>query len=113
MSDELAEFFAHTITVETFVDTSGYGVDLFAAPVTLDPATDTGVFVEQKRREVRDKDGGIVISETTVYARTAAAAVFVPNSRVTYGDVQSRVITVAVNELDTLDLPSHIAVALT
>lgn len=113
MSDELADFYVHTVTVETFQGTSGYGVDMFAAPVTLSPATGTGVLVEQKRRLVRDKDGAEVISETTVYARTTAAALFTPDSRVTIGGVQSRVITVAVNELDALDLPSHIAVALT
>lgn len=113
MSDELADFFAHTVSVETWLGTSGYGVDTFAAPVTLSPTTDTGCLVEGTRRVVRDKDGQQVVSETTVYARTAAAALFAPDSRVTIGGVESRVITVATNELDALDLPSHIVVALT
>lgn len=112
MSD-LDDFFVHTVTVETYQGTNGYGKDIFATPVTLSPTTGNGCMVESVRRLVRDRNGEQVNSETTVYAATDAAALFVPDSRVTIRGVQSRVIRAGVNELDALDLPSHIVVSLT
>lgn len=113
MSDELADFYVHTVTVETLTGTSGYGVEQFAAPVILAPGTDNGCFVESRRRMVRDKDGVEVISETTVYTYPAAAALFTPGSRVTINGTIAHVITVAANTSGDLDLPDHVVANLT
>lgn len=111
--NDIAEFFVHTATVETLAGTTGYGVDLFAAPITLDPATGNGCFIDDTRRMVRSSDGEQVISETTLYTYPANAPYFVPNSRVTIRGVISRVITVNLNDSGPLDLPDHVAVTLT
>lgn len=113
MSDELADFYVHTAIVETAQGTDGYGRDHYADPVTLDPGTDSGCFVEQKRRLVLSSDATQVISETTVYAAPSTAALFAPNSRVTIGGVAATVISAAVNDSGDLDLPDHVAVYLT
>lgn len=112
MTDELADFYVHTVTVETLTGTDGYGREQFAAPVILTPP-DTGCFVEQKRRMVRDKDGVQVVSETTVYTRPEQIDLFTPGSRVTIRTAVAHVITAALNDSGDLDLPDHIAVALT
>lgn len=112
MSDELADFYVHTATVETLTGTSGYGVEQFADPVILTPP-DTGCFIEQKRRMVRDKDGAEVISETGVYTYPTALALFAPGSRVTVNGTVAHVITVAANTSGDLDLPDHLVVYLT
>jgi len=112
MSDELDDFYVHTVTVEKFTGTSGYGEDQFDAPVTLAPPT-AGCFIEQRRRLVRDKTGAEVVSETTLYTYPAAADRFTPDSKVTIGTTVARVITIAVSDSGDLDLPDHIAVNLT
>lgn len=109
----MAEFYNQTVVVETYRGTSGYGVDLFDAPVTLAPDTDTGCFVEGGRNLVRAKDGAQVISESTLYTYPASAPLFAPDSRVTINGVESRVITVNVNASGDLDLPDHVVVSLT
>lgn len=111
--DDLADFYVHTAIVETLTGTTGYGVDLFAAPVTLDPATGNGCFIDDTRHLVRSATGEQVISETTLYTYPASAPYFVPNSRVTIRGVISRVITVNLNDSGPLDLPDHVAVTLT
>lgn len=111
--DDLADFYVHTVTVETLQGTDGYGRERFAAPVVLAPMNSTGCFVEQKRRMVRDKDGAEVISETTIATYPAAHALFAPGSRVTVRGVESRVITAALADSGDLDLPDHTLVALT
>lgn len=105
------DFYVHTVTVETLTGTDGYGREIFAAPVILTPP-DTGVFVEQKRRMVRDANGAEVISETTVYGRPEAAGQFLPGSRVTYRGATSHVITTSLHDSGDLALPDHIQVAL-
>ena len=118
--DEFADFYVHACTVETYLGTSGYGKDLFADPIILSPAAGTGVFIEQKRRLVRNKDGVEVISETTLYVRPVLETtpgfgldLFAPDSRVTIGAAVSRVIVASVFTSGGLDLPDHVAVSLT
>ncbi|KJL37050.1 hypothetical protein RR49_01162 [Microbacterium ginsengisoli] len=112
MSDELADFYVHTVTVETHQGTNGYGADVLEAPHILTPP-DTGCFVERKRRLVRDKAGEQVVSETTVYTYRDAEPLFTVDSVVTIDGVASRVLTVAVSDSGGLELPDHIAVYLT
>lgn len=106
MSDELADFYVHTVTVETLTGTDGYGRDIFAAPVDLTPASDTGCFVEYKRRMVRDKDGVEVVLESTLATYPAAHPLFTPGSRVTIRGAQTRVITAALADLATSTSPT-------
>lgn len=109
MSSELAEFFVHTVTVETYQGVGSLG-DVFAAPVTV------AAFVEDTRRLVRDKNGEQVVSETTLYTYLTNAALFTTNSRVTVAGAPARaarVIRQNANDGGPLDLPDHLAVALT
>lgn len=112
-ASELDDFYVHTLTVETFTGTNGYGEDTFAAPFIITPPE--GCFIEPKRRLVRSSTGEQVISETTVYTYPANAALFKPGSRVTLDDPENpaRVITVSRFESGDLDLPDHVVVNLT
>lgn len=114
-ASELDEFYVHTLTVETFTGTNGYGEDTFSAPEILDPdaTPPNGCFIEPKRRLVRSSTGEQVISETTVYTYPSNAAKFAPSSRVTINGVVSRVITVSPFESGDLDLPDHVVINLT
>ncbi|MCC2033071.1 hypothetical protein [Microbacterium allomyrinae] len=117
---ELDDFFVHTATVETLEGTDGYGREHFSGTITLSPTAEYGCFIEQKRRLVRGRDsqrGGDdtaeVISESTLYASPAVAALFTPGSRVTIRGAESRVIVASLLDSGDLDLPDHVAVALT
>lgn len=105
---ELAEFWVHTVTVETYTGTTGSGAPGYAAPQTVN------VFTEGKRRFVRGVDGQQVVSETTVYGDPSLAAQFKPGSRVTLPDraTPTTVLTLDVNDSQGLDLPDHVAVFL-
>ncbi|GAA1051401.1 hypothetical protein GCM10009569_35210 [Arthrobacter russicus] len=105
------EFFVHSVKVETFQGTGAYG-DAYAPPVTHSPATGTGVFLESKRRLVRDKSGQEVISETTLYLRPAQAGLYEPDSRVEARGVKSYVISRAVLDAPGLGLPDHAVITL-
>lgn len=114
----ISRWFVHTATVETFQGTSGYGMDVFAAPVTVPCLTDDA------RKLVRSKTGEEVVSETTLYTSAADGALFTTGSRVTLptsvdtadGDPLpariSRVIKVNVNDSGPLGLPDHAEVNL-
>ncbi len=107
----VARLFVHTVTVETFIGTSGYGVDIFNAPVVLAPPN--GCFVENARKVVRNKDGIEVVSNTHVYTSAANGALFTTDSRVTTSDgVVGRVNKGSVNDAPGLNLPDHTAVDL-
>jgi len=116
---DMAEFYVQTAVVETWLRTNGYGEDVFAEPVTLDPAdTSThtggnGCWIDGSRKLVRSSTGEQVVSESTLYTYPDNAALFVPNSRVTIGDNVSRVIRSNPNTSGDLDLPDHVAVSLT
>lgn len=113
MADDLDDFYVHTITVQTRTGSGSYG-DVFAAPVTLSPATDTGVFADDKRKLVRSSTGAEVISETTIYGRTTAAEVLLEGSLVTLPSGRvATVITTALLDSGGMDLPDHTAATLT
>lgn len=113
MSDDLEDFYVHTVTVQTLTGSGGMG-DVFAAPLTLSPDTDTGVMVDDKRRLVRSKDGSQVISETSIYGRPALATVLLEGSLVTLPSGRvATVITTADRTSGALDLPDHVEAALT
>lgn len=104
-ADDMADFYVHTASVETFEGAGAYG-DVYGAPVVV------ACFAEAKRRLVRAKDGEQVVSESTLYMGTADGALFVPDSRVTVGGKVSYVITQNVNDAPGLDLPEHAAITL-
>ncbi len=106
MSD-IAVFFVHTATVEPFLNTSGYGIDLFGPAVTV------ACFADDTRHQIRSTSGELVISETTLYASVADAPTFAINSRVTVNGNVSRVMKVNTNDSGPLGLPDHCAVNLT
>lgn len=114
MSDDLADLMVHTVTVRTLTGTTGTGTT-YANPVTFDPATDSGVLVDDRRRLVRSTDGSQVVSETTIYdTRTEHATTWTPGSKVTLPNGRrATVITVAVRTVPGMDLPEHIEVTCT
>ena len=116
-TDDLADFYVHTISVQTLTGTGAYG-DVFAAPVQLQ------CMVEEKL--VRSRLGDTVFSETKIYTApmlsvypssiTYPGAVLYPSlnlltegSQVTLpsGDVAT-VTTVAVHNSGSLGLPDHV-----
>lgn len=105
MSDDISDFYVHTVSVETFEGAGAYG-DVYGAPVVV------ACFAEAKRRLVRAKDGQEVVSESTLYMDTADGPAFVPDSRVTVNGKVSYVITQNINDAPGLDLPEHAAVTL-
>lgn len=118
-ADDLADFYVHTAIVETYEGTNGYGEDVFADPVTLDPADvsvhplGNGCWIDDSRKLVRNSTGEQVVSESTLYTYPSNAALFTPDSRVTVNGAVSRVIKVNSNTSGDLDLPDHVAVTLT
>ncbi|QDZ15782.1 hypothetical protein [Humibacter ginsenosidimutans] len=112
-ADDMAEFYIQTAIVETCQGTNGYGEDIFASAVTLDPAADNGCWIDDTRHLVRSTDGEQVMSESTLYTYPANAPLFAPNSRVTVNGDVSRVIKTNLNTSGDLDLPDHVAVSLT
>lgn len=101
----LDEFPSTVITVETLAGTAGAG-DLYATAVSRP------VFLEDKRRQVRDSTGELTISETTLYdGDVTKGDLYEPGSRVTASGRQARVIRCAVNYINDPDV-DHIAVYL-
>lgn len=107
MTDDIDDFYVHTVTVETYQGTNGYGEDTFAAPVTV-----VG-FLDDSRRLVRGADAEQVISESQFYTRPENGALFTAESRVTADGSVSRVIRTNVNMSGNLDLPDHAVISLT
>lgn len=93
----------HTVTVEPWAGSGGYG-DIWGDPFDLQ------CFVEDRRRLVRAADGSEVISETTVYANRGPS---IPNrSRITLPSGRvSMAITVADHDGGALPVPSHLEIA--
>lgn len=103
---ELADFWVHTVTVRTVTGTGGMGTT-YAAPAPVP------CFVEEKRRLVRAPDGAQVVSEATVYAPAGTTALS-PGSLVALPSGRTAtVITSSVLDGGDLDLPDHVAAALT
>jgi hypothetical protein len=107
----VSRWFVHTVTVEAFLGTNGYGEDVFDVPVILAPPN--GCWVDNARKVVRNKDGIEVVSETSVATATANASLFTTNSRVTINGVASRVIKANSGDSGSLQLPTdHLEVNL-
>ncbi|PRB01755.1 hypothetical protein [Microbacterium sp. MYb64] len=105
--DELAEFYVHSVLVETFLGTNGYGEDTFA------PAVAVGGFLDDTRHLVRSQTAEQVVSEGQFYTRPENGALFPADSRVTVDGVTSRVIRTNTNTSGNLDLPDHAVISLT
>lgn len=116
MSSDLDVFMVHTVTVRTLLGTAGMGTQ-WATPVTLSPADGGGggVFVDDKRRLVRGTDASQVVSESTVYdVDLTHADLWAPGSEVDLPSGRTAtVITTATLTSGPLNLPDHLAVALT
>lgn len=104
-TDDLADFWVHTVTVETYTGTGDDG-DLFAAPV------DVLGFMDGGTKVIRTATGELVVTSAPFYAPISSAALFVANSRVTYQGKQSRVFAVTIHDSGDLDLPDHVEVTL-
>lgn len=108
MGRGVARFWVHTVTVETYQGTSGYGKELFDAPLIV-----TG-WLQGSTKLVRSTDGDEVISQAQFFAPIDQAPVFAPQSRVTLPDGRiARVIVANVNDAGGLRLPEHVEVNLT
>lgn len=107
MSDDLDEFYVHSVTVETYQGTNGYGEDVFAAPVTV------AGFLDDTRHLVRSQTAEQVVSEAQFYTHPENGALFTADSRVTVDGVTSRVIRTNVNTSGSLELPDHAVISLT
>ena len=108
MSDDgIDELFMDTVTVETYEGTGAYG-DTWA-----DESEPVRCLRDESRRLVRDKHGEEVVSEATILAPLAAAALFPPGSRVHLPGRVATVITCARWDGEPLDLPSHTEVTVT
>ena len=109
MSD-IDVFYVHTATVEPFLGTSGYGVDMFGPATVLAPPN--GVFADDTRKLIRNANGEQVVSESTVYTFPVNAPLFTADARVTVNGNVSRVIKTNLNDSGALGLPDHVAVSL-
>lgn len=107
MTDELADFWQHTVQVATLQGAGANG------SVTADPVPVLG-FLDGSRKLVRSSTGEQVISESTFYCPPTNVALFLPDSLVTCPDgTVSTVIKANLNNSGTLGLPDHLAVSLT
>lgn len=106
MSDDLAEFWVHDTLVERKTGNGPSGPVLAAGiPVTG--------FVEQVVKLVRNATGVEVTSSATIYyppgtAPIPAGSFITPPAAL--GGRRARVITCAVHDAGTLDLPEHVEV---
>lgn len=102
MSDDLADFYVHTVTVQ-----AKQGIyDTYGPPVTVP------CFVDEQTRLVRAADGSETVSSTTITAAPAHAPTLVQGARVTLpsGDT-TNILTRSVHESGDLDLPDHVTAA--
>lgn len=106
----ITRFFVHTVTVETKTGRGSNG-DVFAAPVTLSPATGNGVLADDAIKLVRNANGDEVVSNTQIAGPLTIAGLFTPGSKVTTSTRTARVI--AVNTADVDGLPEHVVINLT
>ena len=99
------DFQTTTVTVETRTGTGANGD-------TYDPPATREVFLEDARRLVRDATGQQVVSESTLYADVADAALFAPDSKVTLPTREALVITTKAHVIGDPDV-DHTEVNLT
>ena len=101
-SDDLAEFYVHTVTTEAPLGSGSHG------PVYGDPVT-VSCFVASGTRMVRNPDGDEVVSTAQITAAPGDAEAFPPGARVTlpWGAV-TKVINRHRADSGGLDLPDHV-----
>lgn len=93
----------HTVAIEPFLGTSGYGQDLFG------PAVNVSGWLEHKVKNIRAPDGSETTSTAQFYCDLGVNAP--PRSRGTFPDGStSRVIVVAPMGAGMLPLPEHVEV---
>jgi len=96
------ELLQHTVPIEPWTGTDGYGRDTYGASFNLT------CFKEDHRRLVRNDQGSEVLSETTLYANRGPS---VPSrSRVTLPGRTSLVILVKDHDGTGLPVPSHLEI---
>lgn len=108
MTDDLAGYWVHVVTVERYAGNGAFG------PTYDAPATVTG-FVDDGQRLVVGPDGEQVTSTARVFLPIATASVPL-ESKVTlpaaFAERTSTVISVARRDAGGLDLPEHLELAL-
>ncbi|MBS0231722.1 MAG: hypothetical protein JSS52_11275 [Proteobacteria bacterium] len=105
MSD-LDDMFVHTVIVETYEGTNGYGEDVFAAPVTV-----VG-FLESADRLFRTANAEQETAESAFYTDPGNAPLFEVDSRVTVAGKPARVVRTGLFTSGELELPDHAVVLL-
>jgi len=85
-SDELADLFAHAITVRTCLGTDGSGRKLYADPVEVP------CFLSGRQRYIRGGDGQQIIASATASADIGFADALAPQSLVTAPDGRTTVV---------------------
>jgi hypothetical protein len=98
--------FAHTdVQVQTRTGAGPRG-DQYAAPVTR------SVIVEDGRKQVRDSNGALTVSETTLFDHLDQVGLYAVGSRVTVHDRTALVIAAKRRELGDPDI-DHLEIAVT
>lgn len=105
-TDELDDFYADSVIVETKTGNAGIG-PIYAAAQTID-----GLLVDGNRL-VANANGAQETSTAQFTTRPENGPAFAPGSRVTIGARVSYVITATTSSAGALDLPAHCRVALT
>lgn len=104
MTDELADFWQHTVSVERLTGGGGYG-ETFASPASV-----TG-FVDDTRKLVRAAGGEEVVATATLYLPATTAEIPL-NSRIilpaAFGSRPCTVVEVARHDAGTLPTPNHL-----
>lgn len=100
-ADELAEFWVHTTTIETFTGEDAFGKHY--AP-TSEPVP---CFIADKRRLIRNRSGDTEISETTITANRRYASLFTEGSIAHLPERDAVVLKLADNSSGDLGLPDH------
>jgi hypothetical protein len=89
-SEDLADFWIHTVSVETYQGTTGAGAKAYAAAVTVP------CFLSRKLRFVRNANGEQVASQASLSADASWAATLAAQSRVTVDGRPTTIIATAV-----------------
>lgn len=106
MTDELADFWVHTVTVETLLAETTFGKQY--APES-DPIPG---FLSDKRKLIRTAAGDSAVSESTFTANRQYAGLFTAGSIVHLPTRVATVMKTADNSSGPLELPDHIEVNL-
>ena len=98
--------YVHTVTVETYRGTNGYGEDMFADPVEVRG------YIEGSDKLIRTSTSEQEVADSVFYTDPGNAALFAVDSRVTAGGAPTRVARCSVFTSGDVDLPDHVVVLL-